>query len=85
MKTKDALLKRVTKKISEIIDKHVPSTIPTMKRPVPWWNKMCQKAWEKKQHAFEKAEKKEYYIRSKKANKVFKKAFYKLKSLVADD
>ena len=65
-----------TKKIKEIIDKYVPSKIPKMRRPLPWWNLQCERAWLKKKEAFDSGDRKIFAVRKKKANKIFKKAFY---------
>jgi hypothetical protein len=42
----------LTTKLQEITDRYVPNSVPKLVRKLPWWNKRCQEAFEKKQRSF---------------------------------
>ena len=41
----------VTAKLQELTDKYVPSSVPTLSRPLPWWDAKCERAWRRKKRA----------------------------------
>ena len=41
----------VTAKLQELTNKHVPSSVPTVSRPLPWWDAKCEKVWHWKKRA----------------------------------
>ena len=41
----------VTAKLQELTDKYVPSSVPTLSRPLPWWDAKCERAWRWKKRA----------------------------------
>ena len=42
----------VTAKLQELLtDKYVPSSVPTLSRPLPWWDAKCERVWRRKKRA----------------------------------
>ena len=42
--------------LTEVHDRYVSSTIPTMKRPTIWWNRFCQRTYQKKLQAWSRCD-----------------------------
>ena len=50
------------KVLTEVRDRYVPSTIPTLKRPIIWWNRFCQCSYQKKLQAWFRCDWPAYHI-----------------------
>ena len=73
----DATVSFITDVIVSAAQKFVPSSIPKLSRPTPWWNRDCETAWRKKMDLWKGDDSAGFCRASHRATSVYLKAVRK--------
>ena len=55
--------------------KFIPSCVPWLSRPIPWWNRHCEMAWQKKMNVWHSIDGHKFHKASLYAAHVYSAAF----------